>query len=101
MSAHDLARALATIRARNLEADDDEEVEPVDLGEIHEEAEEEADAREQEDAARRSRGASQSRAQLVDYAAQRGVRLSREEQSAPMDNIRKIVLERLAGLAVR
>ncbi|MFG1340931.1 hypothetical protein [Xanthobacter autotrophicus] len=100
MSAHDLARALATIRARRAQQDDEEDAqEPVNPGEVDHEAEEAADLAGHEDAARRSRDASMSRAQLIDYAAIRGVRLSRQEEAAPMDALRKVLLERLASIA--
>lgn len=92
-----LAAALAAVRARRAEEEDDA---PVDLRDAGEREDEAAEQREREDAARRSRDANLSRAQLLDYATQRGVRLSREEQAAPMDHLRKMVLERLAALAV-
>ncbi|NMN57844.1 hypothetical protein FHT36_001741 [Xanthobacter sp. SG618] len=52
----------------------------------------------QPDAGHRAHDASMSRAELVDFAAQRGVRLSHEEQAAHMDHLRKVVLERLTSI---
>ncbi|MFG1255713.1 hypothetical protein V5F79_00185 [Xanthobacter flavus] len=98
MAAPDLAAALAAVRARRADAEDEEEMDP---GPIDHDREDEADVEGHEDAARRSREASLSRADLIDYAQFRGVRLSREEQSTSIGNLRKIVLERLASLAVR
>lgn len=98
---NDLAAALAAVRTRRAELKEDEEAELHDPGPVDDEAEEEADAEGIEDAARRSREASLSRTQLVDYAQFRGVRLSHEEQTAPMNDLRKVVLERLAALAMQ
>lgn len=101
MAATDIAAALVAIRTRRAEQEEEEDTpEPVEVGEVDDEAEEAADLAGLEDAARRSREASLSRAQLIDYATMRGVRLSFEEQSATMDHLRKVVLERLAYLAV-
>ncbi|MDI4656017.1 hypothetical protein [Xanthobacter autotrophicus] len=98
MAAPDLAAALAAVRARHRADKDDEG--PIDLRDAGEKEDEAAEQRDREDAARRSRDASMSRAQLVDFAAQRGVRLSRQEEVAPMDALRKVILDRIAGLAV-
>lgn len=100
MSTNDLAAAMVATRARYAQQDDEEGDGPIDLRDAGEKEDEAAEQREREDAARRSRDSSLSRAQLLDYAAQRGVRLSREEQAAPMPDLRKIVLERLAGIAI-
>ncbi|MBN8916338.1 MAG: hypothetical protein J0I31_12155 [Rhizobiales bacterium] len=55
----------------------------------------------QPDAGHRAHDGGMSRAELVDFAAERGVRLSHEEQAASMGHLRKVVLERLAALVVR
>ncbi|MFG1242027.1 hypothetical protein [Xanthobacter versatilis] len=98
MGAPDLAAALAAVRARRAEEEEDAPADMRDAGEIEDEA---AEQRDREDAARRRRDGCLTRADLVDYAQFRGVRLSRQEQAAPMDDLRKLVLERLAGLAAR
>ncbi|WP_024281206.1 hypothetical protein [Xanthobacter sp. 126] len=95
--AADLASALMAVRARRAE---EEEEEPAEVGEVDHEREDEADMDGLEDAARRSRDANLSRTGLIDFAQFRGVRLSPEEQAAPLDDLRKFVLDRLAGLAI-
>lgn len=77
--------------------DEDDDEEAGDDREIHEEAEEEADEAAQEDAARRGRRGL-SRDQLIGYAEYRGIQLSKEEQSASMNELQKVVLDRLAAL---
>ncbi|MFG1299147.1 hypothetical protein V5F49_05060 [Xanthobacter sp. V3C-3] len=95
-----LADALAAVRARHAQQDDEEDAPvPVDPGEVDEEAEEAADLAGLEDSYHRSRDANLSRADLIDYAQFRGVRLTSEEQSAPMAELRKVILERLASIA--
>lgn len=74
---------------------DDEEA--GDDREVHEEAEEEADEAAQEDAARRGRPGL-TRDQLIGYAEYRGIHLTRKEQSASMNELHKVVLDRLAAL---
>lgn len=92
-----LAASLAAIHARR--ADEGEDVDVHDPGPIDHDREDEADAEGLADSFRRSRESSLSRAQLVDYAQFRGVRLTPEEQSAPMAELRKVILERLASIA--
>lgn len=98
MGSEHLAAALAAIRARRAHLEDSEE--EHDPGPVDEEAEEAADAEGIEDAARRSREASLSRAELIDFAQLKGVRLTKKEQAAPMDDLRKLVLHRIAALAM-
>lgn len=92
-----LTAALAAIHARR--AGDEGGDGPVDLRDASEIEDEAAEHREREDAARRRRDGSLSRSALIDYAQFRGVRLTREEQSAPMAELRKVILERLASIA--
>lgn len=97
--AADLAMALAAVRARHAQKDDEEDGGPIDLRDAGEKEDEAAEQREREDAARRSRDASMSRAELLDYLAFRGIHLSKEEEQAPLDALRKVALERLAEIS--
>lgn len=95
MGAADLAAALAAVRTRRAEEEEDG---PVDLRDAGEKVDEAAEERDMEDAARRSRDASLSRTDLIDFAQFRGLHLTKDEQSGSMDDLRKLVLDRLAGL---
>jgi len=92
-----LASTQLHIRASEAEDEPENDEEVGDLREVAEEAEEEAAEREQEDAARRGRPGL-SRDQLIGYAEYRGIQLSKEEQSASMNELHKVVLDRLAAL---
>ena len=80
------------------QGEDGEELTPQPPGPANHSETEEDELPLQPDAGHRAHDSRMSRAELVDFAAQRGVRLSHEEQVAPMDHLRKVVLERLASI---